>query len=181
MADTVLYEEKQYLGNNKFSIIRRSVLALTCFLLYYWSENPKPIVLGSLQLGPYPAEHIAGSGQMFFLLGVCVLILSIILVFILHLHTLITPESIKLRGFSTSRKVEILFSEIEHVRKVRFKETLMNRPSYHHYSKGKIRFYCRGSEAVELSRKDGLIYRIGSQRADELLRVLKDCLANNKA
>lgn len=156
-------------------------MAIACFLLYYWSENPKPIYLGSIRLGPYPAEHIAGSGHMFFLLGLVVLTLSIVLVFILHLHTQVTPDGIKLRGFSTSRRVEIPFSEIKSVRKVRFRETLMNRPSYHHYSKGKIRFYSRGNEAVELNRSNGMVYRIGSQRADELLRILKDRIADKKA
>ena len=39
-----------------------------------------------------------------------------------------------------------------------------------------IRFYTRGRDAVELTDKDGLIYLIGSQKAEELSRVINNKL-----
>jgi hypothetical protein len=173
MAASVLFEERQYLGYNKYSIVRRMVLAIFCFVLYYWSENPKPVNVGAISIGAYPARQIEGSGHLFFLLGLGVLLLSIILIFVLHLRTKVTSQVIILRGFLKTRPIEIPLQEILFVKKVRFKETIVNRPTYHLNFKGKIRFYSRGNEAVELSRSDGTIYRIGSQRADELLAAIR--------
>ena len=39
MGDSVRFNEKQYLGYNKFSFFRRMILALFCFIAYYWSEG----------------------------------------------------------------------------------------------------------------------------------------------
>ena len=183
MAGKVLFEERQYLGYNKYSIVRRTIFAIFCFVLYYWSENPKPVNVGSIRIGAYPAGHIEGSGHLFFLLGLGVLLLSILLIFVVHLRTRLTSESLLIRGFLKTRRIEIPIKEISEVKKVRFKETLVNRPSYHHYFKGKIRFYSRGNEAVELRRHDGTIYRIGSQRADELLKAIRESMSyfKNKA
>jgi hypothetical protein len=113
---------------------------------------------------------------LFFLLGLGVLLLSIILIFVLHMRTRVTISGILLQSVWRSRKVEIRFSEIVSVKKIRFKETLVSHPAYNHYLKGKLRFYSRGNTAVELTRRDGLIYRIGSQRTDELLKIVKGAI-----
>jgi hypothetical protein len=173
MSGSILFEEKQYLGYNKYSIVRRTIFAIFCFVLYYWSENPKPVDVGAISIGAYPVREIEGSGHLFFLLGLGVLLLSIILIFVLHMHTRVTIQGITLQGFWKARKVEIQFQDIMAAKKIRFKETLVNRPSYHHYFKGKIRFYSRGNEAVELISRDGTIYRIGSQRANDLLKAIR--------
>jgi hypothetical protein len=52
----------------------------------------------------------------------------------------------------------------------------LNRAVYNLHLKGTIRFYTRGVDAVELTDKDGLIYLIGSQKAEELTRVIKNKL-----
>ena len=44
MSNDVIFEESQYLGYNKLSFIRRMVLALFCFLSYYWSENTEEAI-----------------------------------------------------------------------------------------------------------------------------------------
>jgi hypothetical protein len=179
MVERILFDEKQYLGYNKYSIVRRTIFAIFCFVLYYWSENPKPVSVGSLNIGPYPVHQIERSGQLFFLMGLAILLLSILLIFVLHLHTRVGPGGITLSGFWRSRKVYIPLEEVASAKKVRFKETIVNHPSYHHYFKGKIRFYSRGNEAVELTRKDGLIYRIGSQKANELLKAIREAMKKN--
>ncbi len=176
MSDLVLFEEKQYLGYNKYSIVRRTIFAIFCFVLYYWSENPKAVSVGALNIGPYPARQIEGSGHLFFLMGLVVLFFSIVLIFVLHLHTRVTKSGIFLGGSWRARKVFIPFAEIVAAKKVRFRETIVNHPSYHQYFKGKIRFYARGNEAVEITHINGLIYRIGSQRATELLKCVREIL-----
>jgi hypothetical protein len=179
MADRVLFDEKQYLGYNKYSIVRRTIFAIFCFVLYYWSENPKAVNVGAISIGPYPVQHIERSGQLFFLFGLGVLFLSILLIFVLHLHTRVSTSGVSLSGFWMSRRVFIPVSELKGAKKVRFKETIVNHPSYHHYFKGKIRFYSRGNEAVDVTRNDGLIYRIGSQRAGELLAAIRELMGTD--
>src|SRR6267378_2271565 len=112
MNDSILFEEKQYMGFNKQSILWRTVLALFCFLAYYWSENPKPVDVSGIHIGSYPVQNIENSGQLFFLMGVIILIFSIGLVFIVHIRTIITPENITLAGLWCSRKVRVLLSVV---------------------------------------------------------------------
>jgi hypothetical protein len=174
MIEKVLFEEKQYLGYNKYSIVRRTIFAISCFLLYYWSENPKAVSVGAINIGPYPARDIERSGQLFFLFGLSILLLSIILIFVLHLHTRVRANGISISGFWRARRVFIPVEEVIRAKKVRFKETIVNHPAYHHYFKGKIRFYSRGNEAIDITKKDGMIYRIGTQRAGELLNAIQE-------
>jgi hypothetical protein len=179
MTEQVLFEEKQFLGYNKYSIVRRTIFAIFCFVLYYWSQNPKPVSVGAISIGPYPAENAQRSGQLFFLFGLVILLLSIILIFVLHLHTRVSRSGISLSGFWKARRVFIPVEELLAAKKVRFKETIVNHPTYHHYFKGKIRFYSRGSEAVDITRKDGLIYRIGSQHANDLLKAIREAMGKH--
>jgi len=44
-----------------------------------------------------------------------------------------------------------------------------------HYKKS-IRFFTRGNDAVELTDQDGLIYLIGSQKAEELERSINNII-----
>ena len=37
--EEIKFLEKQYLGLNKMSFIRRIALSIFCFVAYYWSEN----------------------------------------------------------------------------------------------------------------------------------------------
>ncbi len=178
MKEAVLFEEKQYLGYNKQSMLRRTILALFCFLAYYWSENPKAVDVSGVHIGSYPAQSLENSGQLFFIMGVTILLFSIIFIFVVHLHTSVSISGITLTGLWTSRKVKIEFSEIVSVRKVRYRKHFVGRSVYNLHSKGKIRFYTRGNEFVELIDKSGLKYRIGSQRADELTEIIRKALAS---
>ena len=180
MRDGVLFDEKQYLGYNKQSILRRTILALFCFLAYYWSVNPKQVDVSGIHIGSYPVQNIENSGNLFFIMGVIILLFSIGLVFVIHLHTSVTSTNITLTGFWTSRKVKIDFSSIVSVRLVRYRRHFVGRSVYNLHSKGKIRFYTRGTELVELIDKDGLKYRIGSQRAGDLLAIINGLLEQKK-
>ena len=152
--------EKQYLGLNKMSLTRRMSLAIFCFTAYYWRENHEK------------------SGELYFFLGIAIMIISISLFFILHFKTQVVNGSIILDGLWTSRKIKIDTVSIVSVKKVQYSKYILNRSVYNLHLKGIIRFYTRGVDAVELTDKDGLIYLIGSQKAEELTRVIQNKLSS---
>lgn len=169
----MLFEEKQFLGHNRLSIVIRTALTLFCFLGYYWSENPKPVQVAFMKIGSYPLDDNGDIGRMFFILGICVLILSAALTFVLHIQTTVYRGYIVLDGFWTSRKVKIDLATVTHVRKSRYKKNIWRRAVYNLHNNGVIRFYTSGEDFVELTDKAGFTYRIGSQKARELYNVLK--------
>jgi hypothetical protein len=176
MQEEILFDEKQYIGYNKWSILWRTVLAMFCFILYYWSENPKPVDVAMMELPSSPVDE--DSGQLFFLMGIILMSLSLILIFVLHIHTKVIGHSLILDGLWTSRKVKIDLHNIVDVKKVKYSKYLLNRPVYNLHYKNKIRFFTQGNDALELTDKDGLKYRIGSQRQDEFFKVLASLMAD---
>jgi len=172
MAEKILFEEKQYLGYNKFSIIRRMIISFFCFLAYYWSQNPKPVDVSGIHIGSYPID-VPHSGELFFILGILILIISGLLIFVLHIHTTVTETNIVLIGLWTKRLVKIDLRNITEVKKVHYGNLNLKQPVYNLHYKGKIRFYSSGDGGVEITDKEGMIYRIGTQRPDELLTILQ--------
>ena len=151
--------DKQYFGLNKMSLARRMSLALFCFTAYYWRENHEK------------------SGELYFFLGVAIILISIVFFFILHFKTQVINGAIILDGLWTSRKIKIAISNIVDAKRVKYSKYILNRAVYNLHIKGKIRFYTRGDSAVELTDKDGLIYLIGSQKTEELTRVIQNKLS----
>lgn len=174
----IIFEEKQYIGYNKWAILWRTVLAMFCFILYYWSENPKPVDVAVIEIPSSPVGE--GSGQLFFLMGMIIMILSLLLIFVLHLHTKVIGHSLVLDGLWTSRKVKIDLSNIVEVKKVKYSKYLLNRPVYNLHFKNRIRFFTQGNYAVEITDKEGLKYCIGSQKADELAKLLEPLISKSK-
>lgn len=172
-----IFEEKQYMGHNRLSIIWRTIIALFCFVGYYWSENPKPVQVAVFKIGYYPAIDIPNSGKIFFLLGLLILILSAILTYVLHTHIRVYTDHMIIDGFWTARKVKINFNTINHIRKSRYKKHIFRRAVYNLHSKGVIRFFTSGNEFVELKDNSGFTYRIGTQKATELYLTLKKQLS----
>ena len=168
-----IFEEKQYLGHNRLSIVIRSGLALFCFVGYYWSQNPQPVQFSLFKIGSYPIKNYSDSGILFFILGASIIIFSTALTYILHIHTKVYKGYIVLEGFWTSRKVKIDLKNIISVRKSRYKKINFKRGVYNLHSKGVIRFYTSGSNFVELTDNTGFLYRIGSQKVQELYALLK--------
>lgn len=150
--------EKQYLGLNKMSISRRMTLAIFCFIAYYWKD------------------YHDKSGDLFFLMGMTILVISVILIFILHFETKVSNGSIILDGLWTARKVKIDINSLISAKKVKYSRYLLNRSVYNLHIKGSIRFFTRGNDAVELTDKDGLTYLIGSQKSEELERIINEKL-----
>ena len=161
MESEILFEESQYLGFNKLSFLRRMVLALFCFLSFYWSENTNEAI---------------DSASLLFYLGVAIVVISAILVFILHFRTRVINGSLILDGLWTARKVKIDLSSIKEVSKIKYSRFFFNRAVYNLHLKGAIHFYTRGKECIQLTDKDGLKYLIGSQKPSELILVIKEQL-----
>ncbi|MCB0484393.1 MAG: hypothetical protein KDC37_07495 [Flavobacteriales bacterium] len=158
MKGEILYSERQFLGRNQYSINRRLVLAIFCFVFYY---------LGSKQGLDFVIAH-----EYFFYLGVFVLLWSIGLMFILHLKTEIRPGALILNGIWTSRLVKVDLNSIVAVEQVPYSRLTLNRPVYNLHRRGIIRFYCSGRDAIKLTDRDGLIYLIGTQRPSEFYNAV---------
>lgn len=171
MHNELIFEEKQYIGYNKWSILWRTVLALFCFILYYWSENPKPVDVAMMEIPSSPVGE--NSGQLFFLMGIIIMLLSLILIFVLHLHTKISGHDLILDGLWTSRKVKIDLNTIVEVKKAKYSKYSLKRPVYNLHIKKRIRFFTQGNSVILLTDKNGIKYSIGSQKADELYKIIK--------
>lgn len=169
----IIFEEKQYMGHNRLSIVIRSIISIFCFVAYYWSQNPKPVQVSFLKIGSYPIENPDESGRIFFVLGLSILAFSAGLTYILHISTRVLKGTLILDGFWTARKVKVDLKNITAIRKSRYKRNVLRRAVYNLHNKGIIRFYTSGEDFVELTDTSGLIYRIGSQKNDELFNTLK--------
>jgi hypothetical protein len=169
----IIFEEKQYLGHNRLSIVIRTIMALFCFMGYYWSENPKPVQVSFVHIGSYPIQNPVTSGTIFFIMGIAILLLSAALTFVLHIKTTVFTGYMLLEGFWTSRMVKIDLNNIVAVRKSRYKKSIFRRSAYNLHNLGIIRFYTSGESFVEITDNAGFVYRIGSQRPQELFNILK--------
>lgn len=172
-------EEKQFMGHNRLSMVIRYLLAIFCFIGYYWSQNPKPVQVSIFHIGSYPIENVTNSGLIFFVLGIVILLFSAALTYVLHIQTRLYSNMLILDGFWTARKVKIDLHTITAIRQVRFKRNIFRRAVYNLHNRGIISFYTSGEDSIELTDKSGLIYRIGTHKAAEFHRVLKP-LINNK-
>lgn len=171
--EKLLFEERQYLGSNRYSLFARTLFAIFCFVAYYWSENPKPVDVSGIRIGSYPAEDIPNSGSLFFLMGMVILVVSAILVFVLHIKTQVREGEIVLDGLWTARRVKIASSNIAEIKVRPYSPYSLNRAAYNLHRNGTIKFYTWGSYAVEITDKEGLKYLVGTQRPLELAEAIK--------
>jgi hypothetical protein len=151
-----LFEEKQYIGHNQLSMLRRLSLSMFCFALYWWKI------------------HNDRNGDLFFWLGMSIIFISIVLLFILHIKIRVYKNSIVLDGLWTTRKVKIELDKIVKIERKKYSHYHLNNPVFNLHLKGTIRFYTGGNDAVEITDRDGQPYRIGTQKPTELERILKE-------
>jgi len=155
MEEEYLFQEKQYLGRDKTWISVRLILALFCFSAYYLN-----------------LDHLA-SRQLFFIVGAAIIVVSIIMMYMINYKTQVTSDFLVLSGLWSTSLVKIDLNSIIKVEKKAYSNYFFNNPVYNLHKNGKIRFFSDGKDAVWLTDKDGLIYIIGTQRADELLKAVK--------
>jgi len=156
MSDKPAFVEKQYLGREFIPITIRLVLAMFCFAAYFFTDE---------------REH---NGGLLVIVGFAIIIISIIMGFLLHFRIRVENKSVMLDGLWTTRLVKIDLNSIVKVERKEYSRYLFNNPVYNLHSKGSIRFYCAGKEALHLTDRDGLIYIIGSQHVNEFLRAIKE-------
>jgi len=153
-----LFEEKQYLGYNPLSTLRRLSLALFCFGLYWWKS------------------HKGSNGDLFFWLGMSIILISILLLFVLHIKIRVFKSHIEIDGLWTSRRVQIDIGNIVKVERRKYSKYHLNNAVFNLHFNGLIRFYTGGDQAVELTNRDGNHTRIGTQRPIELEKILKELI-----
>jgi len=154
-TDKPVFTEKQYLGREFIPITIRLVLSMFCFAAYFFTDE---------------REH---NGGLLAIVGFAIIIISIIMGFLLHFRTRVENKSIMLDGLWTTRLVKIDLNSIVKVERKEYSRYLFNNPVYNLHSKGTIRFYCAGKEAIHLTDRDGLIYIIGSQHVNEFERAIR--------
>jgi hypothetical protein len=94
--------------------------------------------------------------------------------FLLHFRTRILNKSILLDGLWTTRLVKIDLNSIVKVEKGEYSRYLFNNPVYNLHTKGTIRFFASGNNAIFLTDRDGLVYIIGSQHVNEFYRAIQE-------
>lgn len=155
MENKQLYIENQYLGRDRGWVSVRLLLALFCFFAYYLNS-----------------EHEVNS-RLFLVAGSVILLVSIGMMYMLHYRIQVVDKSILISGLWTARLVKIDINSISKVELKPYSKFLVNNPVYNLHQKGKIRFYAGGKDAVWITDRDGLIYIIGSQRANEFYEAIK--------
>ena len=140
-----LFAEKQYIGLNKPSLILRMVLAVFCFALYYWNVKQ------------------GNEIEILFIAGVAIILISLFLLFFVHLRTRIYNDKIILDGYWTSRKVEININQIKEVDLVPYSKYIFDTPVYNLHRNDKVLFFTGGNQAMKIQLHDGLTYIIGTQ------------------
>jgi hypothetical protein len=152
MSDKPDFIEKQYLGREFIPITIRLVMSMFCFAAYFFTDQR--------------------SNALLVVVGFAILVISIIMGFLLHFRTRVINKSILLDGLWTTRLVKIDLNSIIKAEKGEYSRYLFNNPVYNLHSKGTIRFYTGGKEAIHLTDRDGLVYIIGSQQPNEFLRAI---------
>ncbi|HIX54123.1 MAG TPA: hypothetical protein VK076_03990 [Candidatus Sphingobacterium stercoripullorum] len=157
MSELPFFEEKQYLGRDKSWISVRLILALFCFVAYYFT-----------------AKEDKNSQQLFFLVGCIIIIISVVMLYLVQFKTEITKEEIIISGLWSSTTVNIPIGEIHKVKRKPYSRFFFNNPVYNLHKNGNIRFFASGNDAIWLQLKNGKKYIIGTQRPIEFEKALKE-------
>lgn len=155
MAAPTLYIENQYLGRGRGWISVRMLLALFCFVAYYLNLEQEK------------------NNRLFLVAGCAIILVSIVMMYMLHYRITVNENSILLSGLWTTRLVKIDLNSIIKVEKKPYSTFLVNNPVYNLHQKGKIRFYAGGKDAIWITDREGLIYIIGTRRAQALYQILE--------
>ena len=153
-----LFSETQYLGRNRFWLTRRTVIAIFCFLAYFFTEEREQ------------------NGDLFLVVGAAIIVVSILLLFVRHFKTSVFTGSVVIDGTYTARRVKIDIRSLKHCEKIPYSNFMLNNPVYNLHKNNTIRFYTRGKEAVKLEDHDGLVYIIGTQKPEELYQAVQNQL-----
>lgn len=147
----VNYLERQYLGRNIYSFIRRLIIALFCIVAGFWIED----------------QNGNRMGLSFCVIGGIIFIWSIVLFKILHIQTQLDNDFLILEGHWTTRKVKIDLRSIESVTGGQYNPIFLKNPVYNLHRKNKVHFYTHGQDVLVLKDRTGTEYLIGTQRLEQ--------------
>jgi hypothetical protein len=150
-----VFMEKQYLGREWIPVSIRLVLAMLCFAIFFVTDANER------------------NADLLVVVGFAIIIISVILGFVVHFSIKVQNQSILLNGLWTTKLVKIDLNSIVKVEKGVYSRFFVNNPVYNLHTKGTIRFYTAGNDAIHLTDRDGLVYIIGSQHCNELLRAIE--------
>jgi heme/copper-type cytochrome/quinol oxidase subunit 4 len=153
-----LFEEKQYIGLNKASLMMRMVLAVFCFAVYYWNEKQGKDI------------------EILFITGVAIILISLALLFFVHLKTRIYSDKLVLSGSWTSCRIDILINDIVEVDLVPYSKYIFDTPVYNLHRNDTIHFFTGGNQAMKLRLNNDLTYIIGTQNPAMFQRTLRGLL-----
>lgn len=156
MSEKHDFMEKQYLGREWIPISIRLVMAIFCFVIYFFTGDRER------------------NSDLLLVVGFGILIISVLMGFLLHFRTRVQNKSLMLDGLWTTRLVKIDLNSIVKVEKGTYSRYFFNNPVYNLHKKGTIRFFTSGNDAIHLTDRDGLVYIIGSQRVNELERAIRE-------
>jgi hypothetical protein len=159
MAEQPLYEEKQYLGFNRLSQLRRLLLMLFSFGIYWWKKMQ------------------GKNADLFFWLGVSIIIVSILLLFVLHIRIRVYKTFLEIKGLWTGKPVVIQLKDIRKIVRMPYSKYHLNNPVFNLKWKNEVKFYTDGTEAIEITDEKGLPTRIGSHAPGDLESVLRKLTA----
>lgn len=155
MSTKRLYHEKQYLGFNRFGMLRRMIVILFCFLFYFVSEDK------------------GDSAELFFYIGIALLIMSAGAMLVSHLETRLEGTNLHLIGPMTFKEVHLDLTDIRQLKVKPYSRFMLNRPMFNLHRRGSIRFYTHGKWCVEFVTAEGETVRLGTQRPEQLRAVLE--------
>jgi hypothetical protein len=151
-----LFEERQYIGYNKHTLSLRLFLAIFCFVAYYFTDIPEV------------------NGDLLFFLGIAILLISLILLFVTHIHTVINPQEIIIEGIMHSGKTRVPVNEMIKAEVTPYSRYIINYPVFNLHRNGSIRFYTGGRTAVRIYLKNDTTILLGSRKAQEMARVINE-------
>ncbi|WP_231459105.1 MULTISPECIES: hypothetical protein [unclassified Pedobacter] len=160
MESRYAYIEKQYIGRDYVRIFIRLIMAAFCFAAYVYERDRD------------------NTQDLFLVVGFGIIGVSMLLLFLIQYKIIVDNGSMILDGLWTTKRVKIDLNSIVDVRKTTYSRYFFNNPVYNLHTKGTIRFYSSGKDAVVLTDRDGLEYFIGTQRPNELFLVIKDEMKN---
>lgn len=147
----VNYLERQYLGRNIYSFIRRLIIALFCIVAGFWIED----------------QNGSSMGLSFCVIGGIIFIWSIVLFKILHIQTKLDNDFLILEGHWTTRKVKIDLRSIESVTGGQYNPIFLKNPVYNLHRKNRVHFYTHGHDVLVLIDRTGTEYLIGTQKLEQ--------------
>ena len=156
MENRYAYIEKQYIGRDYVRIFIRLIMAAFCFAAYVYERDRD------------------NTQDLFLVVGFGIIGVSMLLLFLIQYKIVVDNKSLILDGLWTTKRVKIDLNSIVEVRKGEYSRYFFNNPVYNLHTKGTIRFYSSGKDAVVLKDRDGLEYFIGTQRPNELLLVIRE-------